>query len=508
MNNMLESIKGTWGKLSRSMQIGVGIFVLGIFISLVLLALFSRTDYQVLFSGLGPEDAGAVVNALQDRGTPYRLADNGTTILVPEDQVFETRIALATSGLPTGGIVGFEIFNSTRLGETEADRQLRFQWALQGELTRTIRQINEVADARIHIVLPKRSLFIQESQAATASVLLQLRPGAQLNKSQVRAIANLVSSSVEGLSPDNVTIVDTRGTVLNAPGLSEFGGHNVADRFELQWLYEQQLETSIVAMLERIYGFGNVVARVNANLDFAQMEEYSEVYTPINRGEGLVRSTQSYEETYRGTSTGAGGVPGVDANVPGYVFGDQGTGTTEWQRSEGTTNYELNRTETRSLSLPGQVTNLSVSVWINGDLTPAQLSSVEESVSRATGLKLARGDSIYVTSVPFETSPFLTDSFVTDVTAGVPLVWVLVLIVLLVVVIFAFIVWRQRASKEEEVPLAAGLDIIVGDDDELPARELTPEELEMAGIRKNIQKLAKEKPDELALLMRTWLADE
>lgn len=507
MNNMLESIKGTWGKLSRPMQIGVGIFVLGIFMSLVLLTLFSRTDYQVLFSGLDPEDAGAVVQALQERGTPYRLEENGTAILVPQDQVFETRITLATSGMPTGGVVGFEIFNSTRLGETEADRQLRFQWALQGELTRTIRQIQEVADARIHIVLPKRSLFVQESQAASASVLLQLKPGVQLNKNQIRAIANLVSSSVEGLSPENVTIVDTRGMVLNAPGVSEFGGHNVADRFEIQWLYEQQLETSIVAMLERIYGFGNVVARVNADLDFAEQEEYSEIYTPINRGEGLVRSTQSYDEVYRGTSTGAGGIPGVDANVPGYVFGDGGTGTTEWQRTEGTTNYELNRTETRSRNLPGQVSNLNVSVWINGNLTPAQINSVEESVSRATGLQATRGDSIYVTSVPFETSAFLTDAITPEVAVGIPWYWFVGLIVLVILAV-VILVLRSRRAKLQEVPVAAGLDIIVGDDEDLPTRELSPEELEMAGIRKNIQKLAKEQPEELALLMKTWLADE
>ena len=144
MNNILESIKETWGKLSRPMQLGVGVFVLGVFLSLVLLGLFSRTEYQVLFSSLGVEDAGAVVSALQERGTPYKLTDGGSTVWVPEEDVFESRIALATSGVPTGGVVGFEIFNTTRLGETEADRQLRYQWALQGELTRTIRQINEV----------------------------------------------------------------------------------------------------------------------------------------------------------------------------------------------------------------------------------------------------------------------------------------------------------------------------------------------------------------------------
>ena len=503
MNSILESIKETWGKLSRPIQVAVGIFVLGVFLSLVLLGIFSRTDYQVLFSGLDAEDAGAVIAALQDRGTSYQLADGGTTVLVPQEEVFETRIALASSGVPTGGVVGFEIFNTTRLGETEADRQLRYQWALQGELTRTIRQINEVADARIHIVLPKRSLFVQESQDATASVLLQLRPGAQLTAGQVRAISNLVATSVEGLTPENVTIVDSRGNVLNSPSMMDLGSH-VSDRFEMQWAYEQQLENSVVAMLERIYGFGNVVARVNAVLDFARLEQYNETFSPINRGEGLVRSTQSLEESYTGTSTGAGGVPGVDSNVPGYVFVEQGGGTTEWDRREATTNYELNRTETWTTTLPGEVKNLAVSVWINGDLTPAQLASVEESVARATGLRLDRGDSVYVASVPFEVSPFVGDAPALEA-SGVPLYVVIVLGVLLLLAVL-FLALRKRRSELEEVPLAAGLDIMV--DDELPERELTPEERERLAIRKQIEKFAEEKPVEVASLMRTWLVED
>ena len=161
MSTVLSSLRDTWGKLSRPMQIGAITLVLGVFALLVFITLFSNVDYEVLFANLQPEDAAAVVTALQERGTPYQLAENGTAVLVPADQVLETRIALASGGLPAGGVVGFEIFNSTRIGETEADRQLRYQWALQGELTRTIRQINAVQDARIHIVLPQRSLFIR-----------------------------------------------------------------------------------------------------------------------------------------------------------------------------------------------------------------------------------------------------------------------------------------------------------------------------------------------------------
>lgn len=489
------------------MQIGVGIFVLGVFISLVLLALFSRTEYQVLFTGLSIDDAGAVAAALQERGVSYKLRENGSAVLVPQNQVDEMRIALATAGMPTGGVVGFEIFNTTRLGETEADRQVRYQQALQGELTRTIRQINEVADARVHIVLPKRSLFISDSQAATATVLLQLKPGAQLTKGQVRAIASLVSTSVEGLTPENVTIVDTRATVLNAPALNGAAGVDLAERFEMQWLYEQQLESSIVAMLERIYGFGNVVARVNADLDYSRLEEYSEIYHPVNRGEGLTRSVQSYDESYRSTSGGTGGVPGVDANVPGYVFAEQGEGTTEWERSEGTVNYELNKTETRAVIPPGQINSLSVSVWINGNLDPNQITSIEESVSLATGLKRDRGDSIYVASVLFEDTPFLTEVPPPEIRGATPAHWLVLSAVILLAAIVLIFVGRRRPAAVEEVPTAAGLDIVVDDDYE-PGVGLTAEELERLGMRKAIQKMAEEKPEEVALLMKTWLTEE
>ncbi len=505
MTNILESIKETWGKLSRPMQIGVAVFVLGVFISLLLLVFFNKTDYSVLFADLSPEDAGSVVNALQERGVPYRLTESGTTVLVPQNEVFETRIALATAGMPTGGVVGFEIFNATRLGETEADRNLRYQRALQGELTRTVRQMDEIMDARIHIVLPKRSLFIQESQASTATVLLQIKPGVKLTKGQVHAIANLVSTSVEGLTPENVTIVDTRGNVLNAPAVGDLSGGFLSDRFETEWMYEKQLEDSITAMLERIYGFGNVVVRVSASLDFDHFEEYSEVFSPVTRDTGLPRSEQRFEESFRGTTATAGGVPGVDSNVPGYVFADQEAGSSEYERFEETINYELNRTETRLRVTPGQVTSLSASVWLNGEYTAAQLAAVEESIRRAVGFQTERGDSIYVAGVPFETSPFLTEVAVEEAIADGAALWFAAAAMLIMIAgIIIYLYGRRRRAAVEEMTFLADMEVAA--DEETPV--LTPEEKERRTLRQDIQTLAKEKPEEVALLVKTWLADE
>ncbi|HHT72460.1 MAG TPA: flagellar M-ring protein FliF [Firmicutes bacterium] len=504
MSTVLSSLRDTWGKLSRPMQIGAITLVLGVFALLVFITLFSNVDYEVLFANLQPEDAAAVVTALQERGTPYQLAENGTAVLVPADQVLETRIALASGGLPAGGVVGFEIFNSTRIGETEADRQLRYQWALQGELTRTIRQINAVQDARIHIVLPQRSLFIRESRPASASVLLHLRPGNTLTSSQVRAIANLVAASVEGLTSDNVTIVDSRGNVLSSPDPQQLNGEAFAARFELERAYEKQLEDNIVAMLERIYGYGNVVARVSATLDFDSHQVYSETFTPITRDGGLVRSQETITEQYSGTSLG-GGVPGVDSNIPGYVGAD-GT-SSEYSRNEAVVNYELNRTESHFTASPGKVSHLSVAVWLNGQYSPNQLASVEQSITRAIGLQPSRGDSIYVDAIPFETSEMWADGPIVQYVESPDYLPYIILGAILLLVLVVALIRRSPRRKEEAVlaPAAAGLDITVGDE---LAPELSEADKELRELRNKVANIAQEKPRDVAQLIRTWLAEE
>jgi len=503
MGTILTSVRNTWSKLTKPMQIGAVALVLGVFAFLIIITLFSNADYQVLFSNLQPEDAAAVIAALQERGVPYQLAENGTAVLVPAEQVLETRIALASSGLPSGGVVGFEIFNTTRIGETEADRQLRYQWALQGELTRTIRQISAVQDARIHIVLPQRSLFIRESTPASASVLLHLKPGHTLTSSQVRAIANLVAASVDGLTSENVTIVDSRGNVLSSPDPQQLNGEAFVARLELQRAYERQLEERIVAMLERIYGYGNVVARVSATLDFDYVQQYSETYAPVTRDGGIVRSQETVSEEYTGTS-GAGGVPGVDTNVPGYVAAD--TGSSQYSRQESVVNYELNRTETHFTSTPGRVSQLSVAVWLNGQYSPNQLAAVEESVSRAVGLQVARGDSIYVDAIPFETTAVWADVPVTP-PAETPdyLRYLIMGAVALVLVLAAALVIARRRTKLAPVPAAPTLDLVVGDED---VEELSPAELQMRDVRNKVVSIAQEKPRDVAQLIRTWLAEE
>lgn len=507
MEPIINSFKDLWGKLSLPMRLGGGVLVFGVFFSLIFFALFSSTDYQPLYTSLTPEDAASIVSVLRENNIPYQLSENGSTILVSENQVYETRLTLANQGLPRGGIVGFEIFNSTRLGETEGDRELRYVVALQGELTRTIKGINEVADARVHIVLPRRSLFIQESQPSTASVLLTLNPGVTLSSKQVRGISHLLATSVEGLAPENITIVDNRGNVLSELTglLGDLDSSLIAQRIEIERAYERQLSNSLTAMLERIYGIGKVVTLVNVELDFDISEEYSEIYGAPSRDGGLIRSEQVLNEQFTGTSYSALGIPGVDSNVPGYVGVDGSDNQSEYSKHDSVINYELNRTERRSNYSPGSIKRLGVSVWINGELTDSQLQSIETSVTGAIGIKLERGDQISINSVPFEDDFMSLAATDVQYAPNKGLLWIYIMLaIMFVLLVFAGISLYRRSKAQQELPVAMEDDEL----DLLETRSLSPEEKLRKNITQRLKEQAIERPDEFARMLRGWLTED
>src|SRR5690606_2842483 len=230
-------------------------------------------SYVPLFADLSPRAAGEVAQVLQEQAIPYQLADGGRTILVPENVVYQTRIQLAAQGIPSGGTLGYELLNQNSLGMTEYERRVRYVLALQGELARTIEALAPVREARVHIVQPQPSVFVSERRPATASVLVDLRPGQDLDRQQVRAIVNLVAASVEGLTTENVTLVDTRGRTL-----SDMVRENTLDavamtHLELQRNYEMQLQASVQTMLEQVFGYGRAVVRVKTQMDFSSSEE-------------------------------------------------------------------------------------------------------------------------------------------------------------------------------------------------------------------------------------------
>ncbi|MBO8126743.1 MAG: flagellar M-ring protein FliF, partial [Firmicutes bacterium] len=395
-----------WEKLSPGRRMA---FLAGVALligSLILItSIVQKGNFSPLFTDLDSRDAGEIIEALKEDKIPYRLTDGGSTILVPEDLVYETRLKLASAGMPRGGTVGFELFNQSSLGTTDFERKLKYNWALQGELTRTIREMREVEDARVHIVLPEKSLFIEEETPATASVLLKLRPYARLSKGQVRGIANLVAYAVEGLKPENVTILDTNGNILSDSVRFDpevpVSGDLIAAQFELKERTEEQLEKSVKTMLDRVFGFGKAVVRVNADLNFEYKESEAERYLPVVDDTGLLRSEQEYIEEYTGAPSGAIGVPGITSNIPTYETTDSGE-SSQYTKKDVTRNYELNRVNERVVTPPGSINRLTVAVWLDGELSSEQLDQVRAAVQSAVGFSADRGDQVTIETMNFE----------------------------------------------------------------------------------------------------------
>ena len=401
-------------------------------------------DYRVLFSNLDDRDGGAIVAALGQMNVPYRFSENGTALLVPGERVYDTRMQLAAQGLPRGGAVGFELLDNTRFGASQFTEQINYQRGLEGELARSIEAMNTVQRARVHLAMPRQSLFVRERQSPTASVILNVYPGRSLSDAQVSAISWLVASSVPELNADNVSIVDQNGRLLSAP---QGDGRGMdADQLRFVRELEQRTVERILTILNPLVGPGNVHAQASADVDFSRREETSEVYRPNQEpGQAAVRSQQTSDSRQTGPNA-AQGVPGALSNQPptnaqaplvnatvapqqgqaGQQQNPQGQPANGQQQATGaaaqsqvptnerrdaTTNYELDRTISHVQQPVGVLKRMSVAVVVNhlpgkdgGEpqaLPPEELSKLTDLVREAMGYSESRGDSLNVVNSQF-----------------------------------------------------------------------------------------------------------
>ncbi|WP_457573024.1 flagellar basal-body MS-ring/collar protein FliF [Desulfolithobacter sp.] len=385
-------------------------------VALISIALFTviiiqaRTaDYQLLFANLNETDAASVVEWLKSNNVPYQLKNGGKSIWVPMDKVHEARLSLTAAGLPQGTGVGFEIFDKQSFALTDFVQKVNYTRALQGELARTIASLGPVESARVHLALPQKRLFKNQQKPATASVILKIRPGRTLAESQVQGIVHLVSGSVEGLSPDNVTIIDQTGRVLTRKEESGLFGAMSPDMIEYQLSVEQSFEQRAQALLDKALGPGNSMARVTAVLDFSRTEKTEEIFDP---DEPVIRSEQVSEE--KSTSQIVGGIPGVESNLQGNINRAVGA-TPSSSRSQRTTNYEISKTVSKTIQPTGTIKKISVGVLVADKIIPAtdkeparfeprseqELLRIENMISSALGLDPKRGDKIEIVSMPF-----------------------------------------------------------------------------------------------------------
>ncbi|HYC42138.1 MAG TPA: flagellar basal-body MS-ring/collar protein FliF [Noviherbaspirillum sp.] len=383
-----------------------------------------QPDYRVLFSNFSDRDGGAIVAALQQSNVPYKFADGGSAILVPANQVHDVRLRLASQGLPKGGNVGFELMENQKLGVSQFLEQVNFQRALEGELARSIQAVGAVQAARVHLALPKASVFVRDQQKPTASVLLNLHAGRTLDPQQVSAIVHLVASSVPDLPTKNVTVVDQNGNLL-----SETGNKNSNGLDPTQLKYVQELQQSIVKRIESIVtpivGPNNVRAEATADVDFSHSEQAAETYKPNGTPNASTIRSQQTSESQSNSALGAAGVPGALSNQPqpnatAPIAGAPQASTTGAAAPSGnvqkdmTVNYEVDKTVRYVQQPMGGIKRLSVAVVVNykkevakdGKVTMKPLSDAEKAqindlVKEAMGFNKDRGDSLNVVNSPF-----------------------------------------------------------------------------------------------------------
>ena len=388
-----------------------------------------KPAYRVLFSNYTDRDGGAIIASLQQMNVPYKVSESGTAILIPSDQVHDIRLKLASQGLPRGGGVGFELMETQKLGISQFLEQVNFQRALEGEMARSIQSIGAVQSARVHLALPKASVFVRDREKPTASVLLNLQPGRALDQYQVDAIVHLVASAVPNLVASNVTVVDQNGDLLSAKGKSKNG---TLDPTQIK--YVQDLQESIVKRVESIIapivGAANVRAEATAEVDFSRVEQAAETYKPnMPPNEPSVRSQQNVEtQTYAGNAA-ASGVPGALTNQPPVpatapittpqAGGNRATGRNAPvippinTHKDSTTNYEVDKTIRYTKMAMGGIKRLSVAVVVNYKkeikddkvtyvpLTEAEKTQLTDLVKEAMGFNAERGDSLNVVNAPF-----------------------------------------------------------------------------------------------------------
>ncbi|NUF49068.1 flagellar basal-body MS-ring/collar protein FliF [Gilliamella sp. ESL0250] len=513
-------------------------------------------SYSVLFSNLNDKDGGEIISQLDKMNIPYQFSSSGSAILIPQDKVYDTRLRIAQQGLPKGGSVGFELLDKESFGMSQFNEQINYQRALEGELSRTISIISSINDARVHLAMPKPSLFVRERKSPSASVALTLLPGRSLSQGQIDAIIHLISSSVPELHADKVTIIDQHGHLLTGEGYRD-RNTNVA-----QLEFSERIENSVRERVEKIIipilGKQNVKVQVNADVDFSRQESTSETYDPNSDiANQTIRSKQQVENRQSAKSYAIGGVPGALSNQPVPTSSapidekDESPEKNDKQasynlQSNNTVNFEVNRQVIRSQIPEGRIKRLSVAVLVNYKFVTAEsdnakseeddspspsiteqwvkldndeLQNIEALARQAMGFSDLRGDTLTVANLKFsdqalddndEIAFWKTNEFYDSVKTGIKY---------LIYILIIWIMWRKVLRS---LWLKLQRQFLIGKEESLNPKSTVEEKLDYKAHSKqqhkifednmqqqqHIRKIVEKEPRVMALIIRSWINKE
>jgi flagellar M-ring protein FliF len=497
----------------------------------------SKPTYAPLFSNLPASDASAIVDKLNSGGTPYQLTDGGGTILVPQDKVYATRLSMSGQGLPANDASGYSLLDKEGITASDFRQHVAYQRALEGELAKTVQAIDGVRTAVVHLAMPEKDVFAEDQKSATASVLVDTQPGKKVSAQQVQAIVHLVSSSVQGLSPDQVTVADSTGRVLSVPG--EAGAIDAAGdtRSQQQQAVQNQLEQSAQEMVNQVVGTGHSVVRVSADLDFDQRKTTSEKYAAPSPGPttGTAVADTKTTETYTGAGSPTGGVLGT-----GPTTAQSSSGSSQYRKDSETRNNALDRVVEETKAAPGAVRRLTVAVLLDNKTAGAiDPTAIKTLVSNAVGLDAKRGDVIEVGQLTFDTSAAAEakkqlaearkaedrKSLMSSVRSGG------LLGVVGLVLLFTLLSGRRRRKSRASADQAGANLTELADLRQVVALQVAADQqrqleggagavavlergdrgpdnaAQLALVHGEIAEMVERQPDEVAQLLRSWLAD-
>ena len=525
MDNFLDFLRQfgeRFNELSQGKKVAALSLIALALASLLVMSLWLKSpDYQLLYANLSSEDAGAIVDKLKSQKIPFELSNQGRTIRIASDRLHEVRLQLAGEGLPEGSDVGLEIFEDTPLGMTEFVQKLNFQRALQGELTRTIKTLDAVAQVRIHLVIPKDNLFRKNKPKGKASVTLKIKAGKTLTETQVQGIVHLVSASVGGIEAQDVVVVDLKGNLLSGGQEPSAQAMMSSSNFKHKTRVERKLQLSIIKMLEDALGAGKVIAKVSAELDFEKVERTEEIYDPDSQ---VIRSENQISES----STGAvppGGVPGVQALVPSGGSAGGGVGqAAKRNKSNALTNYEINKVVRRVSKPVGEISKISAAVMIDGSLEgdpPVYQPRSEEDMAKylqivqsAVGFDQDRGDTIQVENIQFDRSEMeaqrediaRAEQIDLGMEIGKLVVGLIFLILFFTRVIRPIINWMTMTVEVVAESDQLGVSEFDAVDEE--KRRLSEMASESAHIRDSVAEFVTNDPKYTASVIRKWMREK
>ncbi len=506
-----QQVANVWAEMSTGRKITT---VAG---SLAAVALFSvlilagvQQSYAPLLTGLTPEDAAEITQFLDENQHPYRVAGGGSAVLVPESEVHTLRLRLAGAGLPKGGTVGFEMFNEPDMSMSRFAEQLNYRRGLEGELRRTIRQLDTVKDARVHIVVPEKRLFARDREPSRASVTVQLHRGRRMGPEQVEAVTHLVAAAVPGLEPNQVTLVDAEGAILARGGDDR---QHLDGALQHQREIEQSLAERVRQLVERAVGVGNATVTVSAEVDFDQRELKTETFDPeepVVRSEQLSVANQNAAEA---STAPAAGVPGTRTNLAGGEDAAASEGFQNLAKRTETRNYEISKSSELRVSNGGQVSRLSVAVLVDRSAVQSiagdqpldgVLDSIADVARKAVGFRTERGDQVVVEAMNFMTPELPSEEVTPEWLQWVRALWLPVVGVLSTLILSLFVLTLRRSAKRAEAKLLGAPQTVRDLEAVIERRNLNA-----SGVEDGSFALASPTPDpERALaVVKTWLSE-